>query len=97
MTRRCYDYIKNYMAQNMPETPIGVGLTANYYIDADGEHPDYAGLCDAHFQQFVTGNAMKMDAMVNSDGTLNTATPATTSSGIRSKGRTTFTRSLLHR
>lgn len=69
-----YDYIKNYMAQNMPETPIGVGLTANYYIDADGEHPDYAGLCDAHFQQFVTGNAMKMDAMVNSDGTLNTAT-----------------------
>lgn len=69
-----YDYIKNYMAQNMPETPIGVGLTANYYIDADGEHPDYAGLCDAHFQQFVTGNAMKMDAMVNADGTLNTAT-----------------------
>lgn len=69
-----YDYIKNYMAQYMPETPIGVGLTANYYIDADGEHPDYAGLCDAHFQQFVTGNAMKMDAMVNADGTLNTAT-----------------------
>lgn len=69
-----YDYIKNYMAQYMPETPIGIGLTADYYIDADGEHPDYAGLCDAHFQQFVTGNAMKMDAMVNADGTLNTAT-----------------------
>lgn len=69
-----YDFIKNYMAQYMPETPIGIGLTANYYIDSDGKHPDYAGICDNNFQQFVTGNAMKMDAMVSADGTLNTAT-----------------------
>lgn len=69
-----YDNIKNYMAQYMPETPIGIGLTANYYIDADDKHPTYDSLCDIHFQQFVTGNAMKMDAMVGSNGTLNTAT-----------------------
>ena len=66
-----YDYIKNYMAEYMPGTPIGVGLSADKYLDE--EDPDYAALCDNHFSQFVTGNAMKMDAMVNPDGTLNTS------------------------
>ena len=66
-----YDYIKNYMAEYMPGTPIGVGLSADKYLDE--EDPDYAALCDNHFSQFVTGNAMKMDAMVNPDGTLKTS------------------------
>lgn len=65
-----YDYIKNYAAQYMPGTAIGVGLTADKYLDEDD--PDYAALCDNNFQQFVTGNAMKMDAMVTSSGALNT-------------------------
>lgn len=65
-----YDYIKNYAAQYMPGTAIGVGLTADKYLDE--EDPDYAALCDNNFQQFVTGNAMKMDAMVTSSGALNT-------------------------
>ena len=65
-----YDYIKNYAAQYMPGTAIGVGLTADKYLDEDD--PDYAALCDNHFSQFVTGNAMKMDAMVTSSGALNT-------------------------
>lgn len=69
-----YDYIKNYMAQYMPGTPIGLGLTAAYYIDEDGKHPTYDSLCDIHFQQFVTGNAMKMDAIVQNDGSLNFTT-----------------------
>ena len=67
-----YDYIKNYMAEYMPGTPIGVGLSADKYLDE--EDPDYAALCDNHFSQFVTGNAMKMDAMVNPDGTFKTST-----------------------
>ena len=54
----------------MPGTAIGVGLTADKYLDEDD--PDYAALCDNHFSQFVTGNAMKMDAMVTSSGALNT-------------------------
>lgn len=65
-----YDDIMNYMTRYMPETPVGIGLSADKYLDEDD--PDYAALCNAHFQQFVTGNAMKMDAMVNSNGTLNT-------------------------
>ena len=65
-----YDYIKNYMAEYMPGTPIGVGLSADKYLDEDD--PDYAALCDNNFQQYVTGNAMKMDAMVTSSGALNT-------------------------
>ena len=65
-----YDYIKNYAAQYMPGTSIGVGLSADKYLDEDD--PDYAALCDNHFSQFVTGNAMKMDAMVTSSGALNT-------------------------
>ena len=65
-----YDYIKNYMAEYMPGTPIGVGLSADKYLDE--EDPDYAALCDNNFQQYVTGNAMKMDAMVTSSGALNT-------------------------
>lgn len=65
-----YDYIKNYAAQYMPGTAIGVGLSADKYLDEDD--PDYAALCDNHFSQFVTGNAMKMDAMVTSSGALNT-------------------------
>ena len=67
-----YDYIKNYAAQYMPGTAIGVGLSADKYLDEDD--PDYAALCDNHFTQFVTGNAMKMDAMVTSSGALNTTT-----------------------
>ena len=65
-----YDYIKNYAAQYMPGTSIGIGLSADKYLDEDD--PDYAALCDNHFSQFVTGNAMKMDAMVTSSGALNT-------------------------
>lgn len=65
-----YDYIKNYAAQYMPGTAIGVGLSADKYLDE--EDPDYAVLCNNNFQQFVTGNAMKMDAMVTSSGALNT-------------------------
>ena len=65
-----YDFIKNYAAQYMPGTPIGVGLSADKYLDEDD--PDYAALCDNNFQQFVTGNAMKMDAMVTTSGALNT-------------------------
>ena len=62
-----YDYIKNYMAKYMPNVPIGVGLGADKYLSDTA----YSAVCDANFQQFVTGNAMKHDAIVKNDGSLN--------------------------
>lgn len=64
-----YDYIKNYMAEYMPNTVIGLGLGADKYLD--DEDPAYAETCDENFQQYVTGNAMKMDAIVQGNGSLN--------------------------
>ena len=65
-----YDYIKNYAAQYMPNSLIGIGLTASFYV----EDPEYKQVADENFQIFTTGNAMKHDAIVTSAGTLNFST-----------------------
>ena len=67
-----YDYIKNYAAEYMPGTSFGIGLSADKYLNE--EEAAYTAICDDYFTQFVTGNAMKMDAMVGSNGALNTTT-----------------------
>lgn len=61
-----YDYIKAYAAQYTPNLIVGLGLGADEYIGK----ADYKAVADANFQMFTTGNAMKHQSVVQSDGTL---------------------------
>lgn len=73
-----YDYIKNYAAQFMPETKIGLGISADYYTEGLKDYnADYAAVANANFQMFTAGNAMKHQSVVQSDGSLKleTVTP----------------------
>ena len=62
-----YDYIKNYAAQYMPNSLIGLGTGTELYI----EEPEFKQIADENFQMFTTGNEMKHDAIVSSTGALN--------------------------
>ena len=50
-----YDNIKNYAAEYMPTTQIGLGASADKYLSDE----NYASLANANFQIFTMGNAMK--------------------------------------
>lgn len=66
-----YDNIKTYMAQCMPNVPVGVGIGADKYLSDD---TTYVALCNKNYQQFVTGNAMKHASVVKNDGSLDFTT-----------------------
>lgn len=65
-----YNNIKTYAAQYIPNMTIGLGLGADLYISDDV----YKKVADDNFQIFTTGNAMKHDAVVKSNGTLDFTT-----------------------
>lgn len=65
-----YDYIKAYAKQYAPHMTIGLGLGADQYIS----DPQYKQVADDNFQLFTTGNAMKYQAVVKSDGSLDFTT-----------------------
>ena len=65
-----YDYIKAYAKQYAPHMTIGLGLGADQYIS----DPQYKQVADDNFQLFTTGNAMKHQAVVKSDGSLDFTT-----------------------
>ena len=65
-----YDYIKAYAAQYTPNLIVGLGLGTDEYIG----NADYKAIADANFQMFTTGNAMKHQTVVQSDGTLKLTT-----------------------
>ena len=65
-----YDYIKAYAKQYAPHKTIGLGLGADQYIS----DPQYKQVADDNFQLFTTGNAMKHQAVVKSDGSLDFTT-----------------------
>lgn len=65
-----YDYIKAYAQQYTPNMIIGLGLGADQYI-SDAQ---YKQVADENFQMFTTGNAMKHQAVVKSDGSLDFTT-----------------------
>jgi len=69
-----YEDIKTYAAQYTPNMIIGIGASADYYINADGRHNEYKPLVDANYQMFTCGNAMKMDALMTNTGGLNFTT-----------------------
>jgi len=64
-----YDDIKTYAESYTPNMIIGLGLGASQYVAAADDEP-YQVLPNANFQMFTCGNAMKMDAMVSSSGSL---------------------------
>lgn len=65
-----YDYIKAYAKQYTPNMIIGLGLGADQYI-SDAQ---YKQVADENFQMFTTGNAMKHQSVVKSDGSLDFTT-----------------------
>lgn len=65
-----YDYIKTYAAQYTPKMTIGLGLGADLYISDEA----YKNVADANFQMFTTGNAMKHQSVVKSNGTMDFTT-----------------------
>ena len=65
-----YDYIKAYATQYTPNLIVGLGLGTDEYIG----NADYKAIADANFQMFTTGNAMKHQTVVQSDGTLKLTT-----------------------
>lgn len=65
-----YDYIKAYAKQYAPHMTIGLGLGADQYIS----DPQYKQVADDNFQLFTTGNTMKHQAVVKSDGSLDFTT-----------------------
>lgn len=67
-----YEDIKTYAAQYTPNIIVGIGASADMYIDADDA--TYRDLVDANFQMITTGNAMKHDALVTNSGGFNFTT-----------------------
>lgn len=62
-----YDDIKTYSAENHPNMKLGLGVGMAIYMGEDGRHE----LAKDNFQMVTWGNAMKMDAIVKSNGDLN--------------------------
>lgn len=65
-----YDYIKNYAAQYMSGSIIGLGMGASIYL----EDEEFRQVANDNFQMLTTGNAMKHDAVVGNSGTFNWTT-----------------------
>ncbi len=65
-----YDYIKNYAAQYMPNSTIGIGLGADLYIS----DATYKQVADDNFQLITLGNAMKHASVVKTNGDLDFTT-----------------------
>lgn len=61
-----YDFIKKYAEQYTPNMTIGLGLGADAYTT----DPVIAQIANDNFQILTTGNAMKHQAVVQSDGSL---------------------------
>ncbi len=64
-----YDDIKVYSAAKHPNMKLGLGIGAAIYQGEDGRHE----LAKDNFQMVTWGNAMKMDALMKSNGDLNFA------------------------
>lgn len=65
-----YGNIKTYAEQYTPNMTIGLGLGADLYMEDEA----YRKIADDNFQMFTTGNAMKHDAIVRNNGTLDFTT-----------------------
>ena len=65
-----YDDIKTYAAQYHPNMILGLGVGAAVYLGDDGR----GELANANFQQITLGNAMKHDALMKNNGTLDFTT-----------------------
>lgn len=65
-----YEPIKTYAQQYMPNTVIGLGMSAAMYNESASTGSAYKTLADENFQMFTTGNAMKMDAVVGNSGNM---------------------------
>lgn len=65
-----YKPIKDYMAQYHPEVTIGLGMGADNYLS----DPQYKAIVDANFTGVTLGNAMKMGALMKSNGSLDFTT-----------------------
>lgn len=61
-----YDYIKTYMKQYMPNVSIGLGLSVDKYLSDEA----YRTVCNDNYMQFVAGNAMKHQSIVQANGSL---------------------------
>ena len=66
-----YANIKEYATQYTPNMTIGLGIGAAIYTDASDPRQ---ALVNDNFQMITLGNAMKADALVRNDGSLNFAT-----------------------
>ena len=64
-----YDDIKAYAEENHPNMTLGLGIGMNIYMGEDGRRE----LSRDNFQMITWGNAMKMDAIVKNNGSLNFA------------------------
>ena len=63
-----YDNIKDYVSQYTPKMLIGIGMGADLYCANENGEGD---LANANYQLFTPGNAMKNDAIMQSNGSLN--------------------------
>jgi len=63
-----YDNIKTYAAQYTPNIIVGLGCGASLY--ADNYNDVYQTLANDNFQMLTPGNALKMDAVMKSNGDL---------------------------
>ena len=71
-----YDDIKTYANQYTPNLIVGLGFSADMYINntSYASGATYRDLTNANFQMVTPGNAMKHDAIVTNSGAMNFAT-----------------------
>ena len=66
-----YDNIKDYAQQYTPNMKIGIGMGADLYANNENGEGD---LANANYQMFTPGNAMKNDAIMKNNGSLDFTT-----------------------
>ena len=66
-----YDNIKDYASQYTPKMLIGIGMGADLYCANENGEGD---LANANYQMFTPGNAMKNDAIMKNNGSLDFTT-----------------------
>lgn len=62
-----YDFVKTYAALAGLQTPIGLGVGADLYL----EDETYRQVANDNFGMFTMGNAMKHESVVNNKGEMN--------------------------